>query len=82
LAPGPHRDLIYMLFVELQMAFVAMLLVQVSHILATYRERYGRYFFPPPIGRDVATYPRIHASSVVHPARLRRSAICASQIFI
>ena len=60
----------------------SVLLVQVSHILVTFRERHGRYFLPRPVGRDVATCRRIHASSVDHPARLKRSVICASQVFI
>ena len=57
-------------------------LVQVSHILATFRERPGRYFCP--VGRVVMSRPyrELHRRSDDHPARLRRSVICASQVFI
>ena len=39
-------------------------------------------FLPRSVGRDVAALRRIYRPSFGHPARLRRSVICASQVFI
>ena len=39
-------------------------------------------FLPRSVGRDVAALRRIHRPRFDHPARLRRSVICAIQVFI
>jgi hypothetical protein len=56
--------------------------VQVSHILATFRDRDRRDFWPWSTGREAAVVLRIQALTVNHPARLRRSVTCASQAFV